>query len=160
MSKSDINETTRQHISRFGCSVINVAEEGDLPPFTYSVGITEQTGEPEAVVIGLKRELAHFVINQYNMRVRAGERFVAGQYYSGFIGGFDVMADDVPVEAYEEYFGQNLNWYGGPNFRVLQLVYPTTSGVWPWSDEATASFRNRQPILSRLPLSGQNDIAN
>ena len=144
-----IDETTREHITEFGCSVIHVAEEDELPPFTYSVGITEQTGEPEVVVIGLKRDLAHFVVNQYNKRVRAGERFVAGQLYSGFIGGFDVLAEEVPLEAYDEYFGQNLNLYGGPNFRVLQLIYPTTTGIWPWSEQASEYFRNRQPVLAR-----------
>jgi len=125
-------------------------EEGDLPPFAYSVGITEQTGEPEVVVIGLKRDLAHSVVNAYKDRVRAGEKFTPGQLYSGFIGGFDVLAEEVPLAAYDEYFGQNLRLYDGPNFRVLQLVYPTTTGVWPWSEEASEYFRNRQPVLSRI----------
>ena len=144
-----IDATTREHITKFGCGVIHVQEEGALPPFTYSVGITEQTGEPEVVVIGLKQELAHFVVNEYNRRVRAGERLVPGQLYSGFIEGFEVLAEEVPLEAYDEYFGQNLNLYGGSNFRVLQLIYPTTTGVWPWSEQASEYFRNRQPVLAR-----------
>ena len=146
---SSTDATTREHITKFGCSVIHVQEEGELPPFTYSVGITEQTGEPEVVVIGLKRELAHFVVNEYNRRVRAGERFAAGQLYSGFIEGFDVLAEEVPLEAYDEYFGQNLKLYGGASFRVLQLIYPTTTGIWPWSHEASEYFRTRQPVLAR-----------
>ncbi len=146
---ADCDEKTREHIAAFGCSVVHVMEERELPPFAYSVGITEQTGEPEVVVIGLKRELAHSIVNQYNHRVREGERFVPGQLYSGFIGGFDVLAEEVPSSAFEEYFGQNLQLYGGPNFRVLQLVYPTTAGIWPWSEQASEYFRNRQPVLSR-----------
>lgn len=93
--------------------------------------------------------MAHFVINEYNQRLREGEIFEAGKYYSGFLEGFDVFAEEVPLIAYDDYFGQCLKFYGGPNFKVLQLVYPTTSGVWPWSGEASEYFRNRQPILSK-----------
>src|SRR5205085_7317303 len=119
------------------------------PPFAYSIGITQQTGEPEVFVIGLKRELAHSVVNEYNTRVRAGDRFSAGNLYSGFLGGFDVLAEEVPIAEYDEYFGQCLKYYAGPSFRVLQLVYPTTSGVWPWSEQAPEQFRSRQPVLAR-----------
>ena len=140
---------TREHIDKYGCTVMHVAGEGDPPPFAYSIGVTEQTGEPEVVVIGLKREMAHFVVNEYNRRVCAGERFQSGQRYSGFLEGFDVEAEEVPRSAYQEYFGQALTFYGGSCFRVLQLVYPTTDGVWPWSSEASESIRQRQPLLAR-----------
>jgi hypothetical protein len=124
-------------------------EEGDLPPFAYSIGITQETNQPEVLVIGLKRELAHSIVNEYNDRVRAGERFEAGKNYSGFIEGFDVLAEKVPLSQYDEYVGQALSYYGGSRFELLQLVYPTTSGVWPWSAEASEWFRNHQPVLSR-----------
>jgi hypothetical protein len=143
------DEKTRQDITKYGCAVIHVMEEPGFPPFAYSVGITEQTGEPEVLVIGLKRDLAHFVVNEYNNRVRAGERFSSGQLYSDFLGGFDVLAEEVPTSEFDEYFGHCLALYGGPKFRVLQLVYPTTEGVWPWSEHASEYFRNRQPVLAR-----------
>jgi len=143
------DEKTRDDIEKYGCTVINVLEEGELPPFTYSVGIARKTGEPEVVVIGLKRELAHFIVNEYNRRVRGGERFESGRLYSGFLDAFDLLAEEVPLSEYDEYFGRGLKYYEGPNFRVLQLVYPSTSGVWPWSPEASQSFRNRQPVLAR-----------
>jgi hypothetical protein len=146
----DGDEKTRRDIEKYGCTVIHVMEEGDLPPFAYSVGITEQTGEPEVLVIGLKRELAHSVVNTYNRRVRDGERFESGKLYSGFIGGFDVLAEEVPRREYGEYFGHCLALYRGPNFRVLQLIYPTTTGIWPWSAEASEWFRKRQPVLGQV----------
>jgi len=143
------DEKTRDDIERYGCTVINVLEEGELPPFAYSIGVTQKTGEPEVVVIGLKRELAHFIVNEYNRRVRGGERFESGQLYSGFVDGFDLLAEEVPLSEYDEYFGRGLRYYDGPRFRVLQLVYPSTAGVWPWSMEASESFRSRQPVLAR-----------
>lgn len=138
---------TRDHIAEHGCTVIHVLEEGDLPPFTYSIGVMQETGEPEVVVIGLQRELAHFIVNQYNIRVRSGERFLAGGHYAGFLEGFDVCAIEVPPSEYDEYVGQALDYYGGAQFRLLQLVYPTTSGLWPWSEGAPEGFRKWQPVL-------------
>ena len=144
------DDKTREDIAKHGCSVMHVLEEGELPPFAYSIGITQQTGAPEVVVIGLKRPMAHFVVNEYNRRVRAGEHFEPGKPYSEFLEGFDVFFEDVPLSAYEDYFGQDLDFYGGPNFKVLQLIYPTTKGVWPWAEGAPESFRTWQPILAKL----------
>ncbi|MEK8028840.1 DUF4262 domain-containing protein [Pseudaquabacterium rugosum] len=143
-------------IERFGCSVMHIAAEDDLPPFAFSMGISKTSSAPEVVVVGLKQPLAHFVVNEYNRRVRAGEAFVAGQTSAGFIDGFDVLFDRVHASNYEEYFGYNLWLYEGPNFEVLQIVFPNTSGVWPWDEIADPWFRARQPLL-RLPAEPQDD---
>jgi hypothetical protein len=95
------------------------------------------------------------VVNEYHRRVREGEIFKPGSLYQGFIGGFDVMIEEVEETFFEEYFGYNLWYYDGPRFRVLQVVYPNTEGVWPWQPEASEWFRSWQPVLSRrAPASG------
>ena len=146
------DERTRGDIAKHGYTVMHVMEESGLPPFAYSIGIQQQTGAPEVVVIGLKRPMAHSVVNEYNSRVRAGERFESGKFYSGFLEGFDVCVEEVPRSAYERYFGQDLDFYGGPKFDVLQIIFPTTNGVWPWSEDAKPSFRQWQPILAKIGL--------
>ena len=140
-------------IEQYGCHVIHVAAEDDLPPFSYSVGIQRRSGSPEVVVIGLKQSLAHFVVNEYNRRVRAGEKFTPGELYANFIEGFDITFERVGREFYTEYFGWNLWLYGNPEFEVLQLVYPTTDGEWPWRPNASEWFRAWQPILNSAPVS-------
>ena len=156
-----MDEADRQvleNIKRFGCQVMHIAAEDDLPPFAYSVGIQQTTSAPEVVVIGLKQPMAHFVVNEYNNRVRNGERFVTGQRYAGFVGGFDVLVSDVDKSHYEEYFGVDLWLYEGPNFDVVQLIYPNTSGVWPWQPEANDGFRAWQPILSKASNGQQSAL--
>jgi hypothetical protein len=138
---------TLEDIERYGCSVMHVSAEGDLPPFSYSVGITKSSGAPEVVVVGLKQPVAHFVVNEYNRRAREGERLHAGRHYTGFIEGFEVLAVAVRREHYQEYFGYDLWLYEGPSFEVLQLAYPNTSGVWPWEKGADEWFRTWQPLL-------------
>lgn len=144
------DERTRNDIAKYGCTVIQVMAEGELPPFAYSIGIAQQTGAPEVVVIGLKQPISQFVVNEYNNRVRRGERFECGKPYTGFLEAFDVFFEEVPLAVYEDYFGQNIDFYGGTNFKVLQLIYPTTKGKWPWASDAPESFRQWQPILARI----------
>lgn len=153
---SDIDQQTLDNIQEYGCSVMHIAGEDDLPPFSYSVGVQQTSGAPEMVVIGLKPELAHAIVNQYNTRVRAGETFTPGQRYAGYLGGFDVAFVPVDKGHYEEYFGVALWLYQGPNFEVLQLVYPSTQGVWPWDAQASEGFRHWQPLLDSAPESEGN----
>ena len=134
-------------IAEYGCHVLQILAEGDLPPFSYTVGIERASSAPELVVIGLKQPLAHFVVNEYNRRVRAGEQFSPGQFASGFVEGFDCQFREVHRSHYHEYFGWDIWLYGGNEFRVLQLVYPTTDGVWPWDTEASKWFVAWQPVL-------------
>ncbi len=136
-------------IDKYGCHVIHVAAEDELPPFSYSVGIERSSGAPEVVVVGLEQPIAHFVVNEYNRRIQEGEVFTAGHTYGDFLEGFLVGFEQVEESFYPEYFGWNLWLYDGPSFRVLQMVYPTTSGIWPWN--ASADFREWQPILTRRP---------
>lgn len=142
------SEKALRDIKEFGCHVLLILGEGELPPFAYSIGIFREQGAPEVTVVGLKQELAHSVVNEYNRRVRSGERFVAGAEYGGFIQGFRCRFEVVVKAYYKEYFGWGLWLYKTEHFPVLQLVYPNTSGVWPWEDDATDWFRQRQPILT------------
>lgn len=37
------DERTREDIAKYGCTVMHVMVEGELPPFTYSIGIQKET---------------------------------------------------------------------------------------------------------------------
>ncbi|MBK6386584.1 MAG: DUF4262 domain-containing protein [Rhodoferax sp.] len=118
--------------------------EGDLPPFAYSIGIQQETGAPEVVVIGLKRPMAHSVINEYNNRVREGERFEVGKYYEGFLEGFEIYIGAVPPSVYSDYFGQNIDFYDGRDFQVLRLSIrrPKVSGHGPTMPQSRSFIGN------------------
>ena len=135
-------------IEKYGCHVIHVLEDDEGPPFSYSVGVQKTSGAPEVIVIGLKQPIAHFVVNEYNSRVRAGERFAAGTRHEGFLEGFRVQFEVVTNDHFDECFGWNKWLYGEKDFEVLQIIYPSIDGVWPWELAASEWFRERQPILS------------
>lgn len=136
-----------EDIRAHGCHVIHVMEEGSSPPFSYSVGIQQTSKVPEIIVVGLNRDLAHFIVTEYNHRVRTGERFLSGKPCAGFIEGFDVRFEPMAKKHYAEYLGWDRWLYGGDGFDAVQVIYPTTDGVWPWDPAASNWFKERQPLL-------------
>lgn len=147
MTVDEAEKKCLDDIEKYGCHVIHVVAENDLPPFSYSVGIERTIRRPEVIIIGLRSELAQFMINEYCARARAGEAFCVGQRAEGFLDGFDCEFREVNARHYQEYVGWNMWLYGGPKFRLLQLVYPSTTGIWPWSEDSDAAFRAWQPVL-------------
>ena len=135
-------------IEKHGCHILHVMEEDDYPRFTYSIGIEKTTNKPDIIITGLKRELAHWMINEYRRRILEGEVFEPMEFYQGFLEGFDITFVEVDKKHYEEYLGWGL-WYNkGTNFNMLQLVFPSTSGVWPWNENASEEFTWIQPLLN------------
>ena len=136
-------------IEEYGCHVLHIMEGEGQPQFTYSIGIGKQQGKPDLIVVGLKRELSHSLINNYKDRLLDGETFEPGKYYSDFLGGFDVCFIAVDKAYYKEYLGWGLWLNEGDDFEMLQLIWPTTEGTWPWSPDKSEFYQWAQPILNR-----------
>jgi hypothetical protein len=146
---NDYEGNIHRHIEEFGCSVTSVFDpDAKTPPFSYSIGVAKTTSQPELIVIGLRSELSHWIVNEYNRRAQTGEEFVPGKRYEGFLEGFDVQFGPVSREHRDEYMRSATWLHGSPDFSALQLIYPNTSGVWPWDDDADEWFRANQPILA------------
>lgn len=145
------DERVVHDIRRHGCHVISVFDpDGSEPNFSYSIGIQETTGAPEALVIGLDVKLGHSVVNEYLRQLRAGVVFRRGQPYDGFLQGFQVYVEPARKKNLSTYTLGCERYYGDRSFSVVQIVYPTTRGVWPWDPAASESFRKLQPMLGRV----------
>jgi hypothetical protein len=141
-------------VHKFGCHVISVFDpEEKHPSFSYSIGIFETSGVPEAIVVGLKPSLGGFIVNEYNRRVRAGTRFQRGQLYDGFLGGFSVYIEPAKPEALTEYTRGCDRYYKGAPYPTVQIVWPSTSGIWPWQAAASEWLKSNQPMLGRERMS-------
>ena len=150
MNKAE-KEITK-NIDEHGCHVTSVfdPEEKD-PNFTYTVGINRCEGKEELLILGLRHELAFWIANEYNRRVKAGENFVEGEFYEGFLEGFKVCFSRV-AERYKKEFMLSCNWlYSGTQYPALQLIFPTVNGFWPWESEANSSFKKLQPSFQEIP---------
>ena len=145
-------EKTLSHIKEHGLSVIHVFhDKEDLPDFTYSAGLWHSYGHPEVLIIGLKRDLSGWIVNEIALRIRDfEEKFEADKSYDGFLEGFECKFLDVPKNHYREYISWDLWLYGGDEFPLLQCVWPSTSGVFPWDKEANDWLCNQQPVLKSI----------
>ncbi|MEM7504042.1 MAG: DUF4262 domain-containing protein [Pseudomonadota bacterium] len=141
------NEKALADIEKYGCHILHVLEDESGPCFTYSIGIEKTSAHPELIVTGLKRDIAHWIINEYNHRIMGGETFEPDKLYSGFLDNFEVMFRPVLKRYYEEYFGWGQWLYGSDEFRVFQLIFPNTNGKWPWDSEAPDEFIYFIPLL-------------
>ena len=143
----DGDEKALSDIEEHGCHILHIAEDEEGPGFSYSIGIQQKSGQPELLITGLKRELAGNIINEYNSRIQAGESFQPNEMYSGFLGEFDVQFRPVLKEHYKEYFGWGLWLYKNDDFIVYQLIWPSTSGIWPWDNDAPSEYTYYIPTL-------------
>lgn len=139
-------------IDTWGLHILNVAEAGELPPFSYSIGIQQSLGLPELIVIGLRHEVAQAAINACYAMMKSGQAIVPGARVAGLLGGgFECEILEVSPAHYREYMGWAWWLYDGPSFRAHQIVFPNTAGVFPWEPQADAWFRNWQPLLNEAP---------
>lgn len=117
------------------------------PEFAYTIGLHHTFVHPEIIVFGLRREVAHGVLNAVGKDVRAGRRFASGIVSDEIIAGYEVDFRPVPKTAYEAHLGWAIWYYDGADFPALQLVYPDRDGHFPWEPEAAQDFRTSQPVL-------------
>jgi hypothetical protein len=140
-----------EHIEQFGCHVVNVFDPDGLQPhFSYSIGIQATSGAPEVIVVGLRPEMSQWMVNEYNRRVRAGEHFQRGVLYPGFLQGFEVYVEPARRKLVADYVFGCDRYYDGQPYEVVQIVWPSTSGVWPWQKRANDWFKSNQPMLGRV----------
>ena len=137
---NEYEEKLLKNIEEHGCQVTHVFDNETDTQFSYSIGIFECTGEPELLITGLKKELAHWIINEYNRRITEGEHFDIDTLYSGFLDGFEVMFKDLDPECYSDYLGSCMWLYEGKEFDAYQLIWPSTKGTWPWDKKASEEY--------------------
>lgn len=147
---TDIHRKALADIESYGLSVMSVFDpEQKLPPFTYSIGVYQTQQQPELLVIGLEHKLAHRLTNLYAARLTEGWRPQFGQDEPGFLEGFAVRFEPLSPDSVEPYMRLDFWLYEPQVFPAVQMVYPTTKGIWPWQEEAPESFRALQPLLYR-----------
>lgn len=140
-------------ITQHGVHVMRVFGDNEWPNFVYSVGLYHNFRVPEIIILGLKPELSHLMLNEIAKRAAKGETFRIGDTIDGLLQGFAVVLRPVRQELIEPHFGWDLWFYDGQEFPTAQLVWPSTSGVWPWEPSASHDFRVRQPLLEIVDVS-------
>jgi len=145
-----IDQKLLNDIEEYGLQVLYVMEDDKGPGFSYSIGLFKTYGHPEIIMIGLKPELAHTLINNMAYDIKEGKVFTPLKYEAGILTNFNCYLIEVEKSNYDEYVGQAQQYYNGDEFPLLQCVYPTVKGIYPWADEWPESIKDLQPLLGPI----------
>lgn len=137
-------------IEEYGWHVIKVMGDEEGPGFGYSIGLYKTFDHPEIIIIGLKLDLIHSIINGIGEDIRIGKIFNPGHYYNGVIEGFACHFTSVEKKYYDEYVGYAKWYYKGTDFPLTQCIYPTVKNVYPWQKEWPKEIQTLQPILGNI----------
>ena len=136
-------------IEQYGLHIIHILGEKELPPYSFSIGLFKSYNHPEIIFIGMDQQLSHSLINNIASDIKNGEKFEANKYYPDIIERFDCYFVDVNKLNYKEYLGYANWYYEGYDYPVVQCIYPTTNGIYPWQSEWPENIKNLQPVLSQ-----------
>jgi hypothetical protein len=65
-------------VEKYGCHIIHVREEGDLPGWSYTIGLYETYHQPEIITVGLKDNSAQYLLNEIADRLKNGLQIQEG----------------------------------------------------------------------------------
>lgn len=142
------------NVHKYGCHVTTVvgSEPADGPPFTYSTGLIETTGQPEVILLGLSAELQGHLVNDVLQKCRDGLVLEDWVMIEGLLEGYPMVARVVhPTFLIREYLNSAM-WYekhrtGRDLDRVVQLVWPDLDRLFPWDDGCDEKVLEMQPAL-------------
>ncbi len=84
--------------------------------------------------------------------MKEGRVFEAGKEYDGILRDLTVYFGRVEKQHYDEHFGQAQIYHGSDDeFEVLQLVWPDSTGKFPWQEGFEEKLRKAQPLLFEAP---------
>jgi hypothetical protein len=146
--RDDLEETIRETVARVGWFVIGVGSDDDGPGFAYTIGLHRSYGHPELIIVGLRVDVMHALLNVCGERIKAGETLPLDAPFSDVLDDYDVLLRPVrEPQSYREHVGYALWFNGGPAFPLLQLVWPDKDGRFPGDPDAWSGLATQQPLL-------------
>jgi hypothetical protein len=123
----------------------------DDPPFAYTVGLMHRAGHPELAMSGLPAAVMHHALNLMADRVvRHGLQVRPGDLIETALLNAPVTVDEVSGKGLRR-IARYSAWFHRVQVPALQLVWPTTSGVFAWQPGAPRELEELQPAEWRVP---------
>jgi len=148
--KSTLDETDKKVLAdfeRYGWHCMHVHDEGELPYWSFSIGVFRSWQHPELVVFGLKDTVAHDLMTQLVNRIKTDESFSPRRDYKDILEGHRCRFIRVDPLWYSGFLGYAQWFYETEEgFPVLQLVWPDQQGLYPWQ-AGYAITDGSQPLL-------------
>ena len=149
-ASDDSDRKLLSDIKQYGWNVVQIEEDNDGPAFSFSVGLFHSFGSSEILVMGLKRDVAHRIINNAALHISRGKNFKEFERTGELAEGYDCTFVPIAIENYEEYLGYAIWFYRSLKqpFPALQLIWPDKQGRFPWDSGYDKRFLSLQHVLS------------
>jgi Domain of unknown function (DUF4262) len=131
------------NISDFGWHGINVIEDDNHPPWSYTIGFYETWQFPELIIIGRSRATADHILGTIALKLDADDR-------PDLNAGATCHFIEVAERYYSDYVGFARWFYRKRHFPLYQIIWPN-NGHYPWDNGAPDSFKEWQPVLGTVP---------
>jgi hypothetical protein len=138
------------NVKTYGLQVQHVFGDETGPSFSYSIGLFETYKHSEILIIGLSQELCQLIINNMAFDIKNGMVYYPFHFYPDILDNFDCYITSVNKSNLENYVFQAEQYYGNSDFPVIQCIYPTINGIFPWEDAWID--KSKQPILGLINL--------
>jgi hypothetical protein len=147
---TDHSTKIKSDIEKYGVHIVHVLDEDDEPNFSYTIGLFEKYQKPEIIIIGQSQDLHQVLLNNIAYDYNEGRILTAGKLEDNILDDYKCMIVEVDKENYEEFLGIAMDYYNSMDFPVMQIIWPTQAGVFPYDKEAPADFKSWQPILGKI----------
>ena len=125
-----------------------VFAEQDSPGFSYTTGFCVSASHPELIIFSMKDDIAHDVFWDMFRDAKSGKVSTPGKRTTEVFANLPAYAFEVAQKHYHGLLGWSRWFYGGNDFRCLQIVWPDRGGLFPWELGFAAEFAKDQPDLT------------
>ncbi|MEZ5002148.1 MAG: DUF4262 domain-containing protein [Chitinophagales bacterium] len=140
---------TKEHIEKYGLSVVKIESSRYLPSFAYSIGLTETFNHPEIICFGLRTQLLHELINDVAEIIRFEGKLNPDKEYDNIFNNSRAKFLPIDKRNIEDYFKVAIKYFGTTDIKGLQLIWTDRNNKFPWENGFEEVFKFNQPLLDR-----------
>lgn len=146
----DFDRKLLADVASHGWHLVGIDDDPEGPGYVFSVGMFHTLGHPEICMFGLSStKTMGQIINGIGDLIRSGQSFDDWKESQDVLAGYLCMFRHVDPTSYREYFGYALWFYEGPEFPMLQCVWPDKQHRYPWDSNFDSRMVQPQPVLAQ-----------
>jgi hypothetical protein len=147
-TRDDLDKIVVNNISEFGWHCVNVIEDDNHPPWSYTIGLYETWEHPELIIVGGSRATSHAMLKTLADDIEMNCQPDLADANCHLLLGMKCRFVEVWTRYYSDYVGFALWYYRKRKFPMYQIVWPNRDGLYPWHSLAPRHFNEWQPVLS------------
>jgi hypothetical protein len=135
------------NINEYGWHAVNVIEDDNHPPWSFTIGLFETWDHPELIIIGRSRATSYEMLKTLSNDIELNSPPDLTDPDGHLLLGMKCLFVEVLPRYYSDYVGFARWFYRKRHFPLYQIVWPNTDGLYPWDQNASKAFKEWQPLL-------------